>query len=214
MTIHLREATPEDAGGLAHVCRLAGGGAFEYLYDGLQTGHDAQTILTALAARKNTPYSYHRFTVAESDGEFAGAANAISIPDLVSAEPHVLPTLYNELGMNRIAVLRATLRRMRLGLRIRGRQPDADTLILANVAVFPEHTGQGIGAALVQHILDRAAVERYPSVSLVVWDANTRAHALYERMGFEQIYTAPFKPLPRMPYRARGLMVAKTTSPE
>ncbi len=209
MTTQFRDATPQDSADIARVCCLAGGGAFEFLYNDLQRDHSAETILAALSALQSTPYSYRRFIVAESDGEFAGAANAISLPNLIATEKNVLPALRNNLGLGRTSVVRAVVRRIRLGLRIRGRQLDSDTIILANIAVFPKHTGKGIGASLVQHVLDEASTGGYPSVSLVVWDSNMRARTLYKRMGFALVDTAPFKPLPSMPYQARCLMVAQ-----
>ncbi len=207
MAIELRVATTDDAPAVARICMLAGGGAFEYLYGGLSAQMDAESLMTGLCAMDASPYSYRRFTMAETGGEVVGGINAISMADLKEADLAVLPALSGDLGLGALAVLRSSFRRIRLGLRMRGRQPAADSLILANVAVFPEYTGQGIGAKLVQHVLDHATAEGYPSVSLVVWDSNDRARALYERIGFEVADTAPFKPIRDLPYHARCLMV-------
>jgi GNAT superfamily N-acetyltransferase len=50
--------------------------------------------------------------------------------------------------------------------------------------VRPAARGLGIGRLLVQTVIDQAAAAGAPSVLLWVFDANERAKALYERMGF------------------------------
>jgi ribosomal protein S18 acetylase RimI-like enzyme len=50
--------------------------------------------------------------------------------------------------------------------------------------VRPTARGLGIGRLLVQTVIDQAATAGAPSVLLWVFDANERAKALYERMGF------------------------------
>ena len=205
--VQLRAATPEDASAIAGICLLAGGGVFEYLYGCAQSDTNAESILTKLSALASTPYAYRRFTMAEMDGAVVGGVNVISVPDLINAEEAILPAMFQTLGLSRMTVFRTAFRRIRIGLRMRGQRPDAATLVLANVAVFGEYAGKGIGEQLVQHVLDRAAKENYPSVSLVVWDSNSRARTLYQRMGFELVDTAPFKPLRNLRYRARCLMV-------
>ncbi len=210
MAIELRAATKADAAAVARICMLAGGGAFEYLYSGLGANTTAESLLTKLCALESAPYSYRWFTVAESDGEIVGGANAISMEALKAADLTVLPALKNNLALGTLAVLRSAVRRIRLGLRMQGRHPDPDSLILGNIAVFPGFTGRGIGAQLVNHVLEHAAAEGYRSVSLVVWDTNDRARGLYERLGFSVVDKAPFKPLASMPYRGRYLMVANT----
>lgn len=50
--------------------------------------------------------------------------------------------------------------------------------------VDPEMQSQGIGAALMRHVLDDDAVRRAPAVWLDVWENNHRAHKFYTRWGF------------------------------
>ena len=195
---------------MARICVLAGGGAFEYLYDGLRTGTSTDALMAEICALDTPPYSYRHFTLAESDGEIAGGVNALSMDTLKEADLTVLSALQRDLGLSRLAVFRGAFRRIRLGLRLQGRHPDVDSLILCNVAVFPEFTGRGIGARLVNHVLHQDAADGYRSVSLVVWDSNDRARGLYERLGFSVVDKAPFRPLATMPYRGRYLMVANT----
>jgi ribosomal protein S18 acetylase RimI-like enzyme len=50
------------------------------------------------------------------------------------------------------------------------------------IALWPEYRGQGIGTALLEHLLE-AAKHRYPAISLSV-SPNNPAIRLYERLGF------------------------------
>ncbi|MEU6254975.1 GNAT family N-acetyltransferase [Streptomyces sp. NPDC047043] len=50
------------------------------------------------------------------------------------------------------------------------------------IAVTPDRQGEGLGTALVQHVLDRCDRE---NVSTYLEASNARSRALYERLGFE-----------------------------
>jgi ribosomal protein S18 acetylase RimI-like enzyme len=53
------------------------------------------------------------------------------------------------------------------------------------IALLPEYRGQGIGTALLQHLLE-AAKHSYPAIALSV-SPNNPARCLYERLGFETV---------------------------
>jgi len=50
------------------------------------------------------------------------------------------------------------------------------------IGVTPEHQGEGIGSALVQHVLDRCDREGLPAY---LEASSARSRGLYERLGFE-----------------------------
>ncbi len=54
-----------------------------------------------------------------------------------------------------------------------------------SVALLPEHRGKGIGTALMEQVLEEAAI-RYETVSLSVSKGNP-ARKLYKRLGFKQV---------------------------
>lgn len=60
---------------------------------------------------------------------------------------------------------------------------------LGSIAADPEWRGQGIGSALTA-ALTRRGLETTSQVSLGVYTDNTRAIALYERLGFAIVYSA------------------------
>lgn len=63
----------------------------------------------------------------------------------------------------------------------------ADQAELGNVAVTARARGQGIGAALVNTVLERAARRDIREVFLEVRPSNPNARRLYERLGFVQV---------------------------
>ena len=63
----------------------------------------------------------------------------------------------------------------------------ADELYLETVAVHPRARGRGVGGALLRFAEDEARRRGRGSVSLYCICANTRAHALYRRLGYEDV---------------------------
>jgi ribosomal protein S18 acetylase RimI-like enzyme len=55
------------------------------------------------------------------------------------------------------------------------------------IAVVPNARGKGIGAALLDALLDHARAEGHEAISLSVDRENAGAIALYERYGFERV---------------------------
>ncbi len=63
----------------------------------------------------------------------------------------------------------------------------ADDVPELTMAVVPGRRGQGIGAALLAAVLDRARQRGDRAVSLSVEDGNDTARRLYERLGFRVV---------------------------
>ena len=66
---------------------------------------------------------------------------------------------------------------------------------IADLAVTPNHDGQGIGRALLAHAEEWARKNRCKLLTLSVFPGNTRAHALYERNGFNADLLRMAKPV-------------------
>lgn len=65
------------------------------------------------------------------------------------------------------------------------------TWYICGVAVAIEHRGKGIGKGLMQIAREKALDNGYDSLSLVVFEENTRALCLYRNLGFKTIARAP-----------------------
>lgn len=53
-----------------------------------------------------------------------------------------------------------------------------------NLAVMPAFRGQGIGSLLIEHVEEEARSKGYEKLSILAEKNNTKAYALYEKMGF------------------------------
>jgi GNAT superfamily N-acetyltransferase len=62
-------------------------------------------------------------------------------------------------------------------------EEDAEQVYLAEIEVLPAWQGQGIGTAAIGSLMERATATGKP-LNLRVLHVNTRARALYERLGF------------------------------
>ncbi len=58
---------------------------------------------------------------------------------------------------------------------------------ITNVAVHPDHRGQGLGLAIVQALIKHAKSERLATISLEVRVSNTPAISLYRKVGFVEV---------------------------
>lgn len=66
-----------------------------------------------------------------------------------------------------------------------GREVDNTRFLIDGLAVAPDWRSQGIGSALIEALADQARARGYPVLRLDVADHNTRARALYDRLGFD-----------------------------
>jgi len=62
-----------------------------------------------------------------------------------------------------------------------------DEIHIGNIAVHPDHQGEGLGSALLEHILEEGRRRSLAFATLEVRPSNGTALALYERYGFERI---------------------------
>ena len=71
-----------------------------------------------------------------------------------------------------------------------------ETWYICGVAVLPEYRGHGIGSQLMAIAGQQAREHDYDRLSLVVFEQNTTALRLYQRLGYEVIDRAPVVPHP------------------
>jgi len=63
----------------------------------------------------------------------------------------------------------------------------ADQGEIANIAVSPDHRGQGVGRALLEAAIGEATARGIAAMYLEVRDSNQRARELYASRGFEEV---------------------------
>lgn len=74
--------------------------------------------------------------------------------------------------------------------------PEPDLAFLNRLAVLPQCQGQGLGRALVSHILDRAGRDGKKAVSIGIIKAHTRLASWYASLGFVPAGEKVFDHLP------------------
>ncbi len=62
---------------------------------------------------------------------------------------------------------------------------------MMNLAVLPDHRGQGIGTELVKYLIAQLSAEGNHCLTLEVRTSNSAAIALYDKLGFVQVGRRP-----------------------
>lgn len=171
--IIIRQASRKNAATIAHTVAMAIGDEVTLLN---YCGDDYIAVLTEIAAREGTQYSWQYALIAEVGGVVAGAVVGYDGAQL------------EELRKGTFAILQEKI----------GRVPniadetEAGEIYLDSVGVLPEFRGLGVGHALVATFCERAFAEDYERVGLLVDYANPNAERLYNSLGFERIGTKDF----------------------
>lgn len=171
--ITLRAAHEEDAALIARVVAMAIGDEEALV---AYCGKDYPSVLTEVARREGTQYSWQGALVAEVDGIVAGAVVGYDGARLA------------ELREGTLAVVQ----------RFTGRVPtivdetQAGEKYLDSVAVMPEFRGMGVGRELVKGFCERAFAEGHGCVGLLVDYGNPNAEQLYTSLGFVRVDSRPF----------------------
>ena len=171
--IIVRPARREDAATIACTVAMAiGDEAALHNY----CGDDYLAVLTEIACREGTQYSFTCGLVAEVEGVVAGA--------IVGYDGALLDTLRE----GTYAVIRERI----------GRTPtipdetEAGEFYLDSVGVLPEFRGLGVGRALLDALAEKAFAEGHERVGLIVDFDNPQAEKLYASLGFERVGTKLF----------------------
>lgn len=171
--IEIRKATREDAGLIARVVAMAIGDE-----EALRAycGDDYIAVLTEMARRESTQYSWQHALVAEVDGMRAGAVVGYDGERLYELREGTFSTLRDTIG--RVPMVKD--------------ECDGDEYYLDSVGIMPEYRGLGVGRELVRAFCERVESESYKSVGLIVDYDNPNAARLYLSLGFEPIDTRLF----------------------
>lgn len=171
--IIVRGATPEDAATIARTVALAIGdeGALQ-----AYCGEDYLAVLTEIAGREATQYSWQQALIAEVDGVVAGAVVGYDGARLQELRNGTLSVICERIG--RIPKITD--------------ETETGEYYLDSVGVLPEFRGRGVGRALVAAFCDKVFAEEHGRVGLMVDYENPNAERLYTSLGFERVGTKLF----------------------
>jgi O-6-methylguanine DNA methyltransferase len=171
--IVIRPAVSADAATIAEVIAMAIGdeaGLRNYC------GEEYMAVLTEVARREATQYSWQNALVAELNGVVAGAVVGYDGAQLYTLREGTFATI-NEFVERTQTIVDET---------------SAGEYYLDSVGVLPQYRGMGVGRALVSAFCDKAFAEGHQRVGLIVDFENPDAERLYTSLGFRRIGTRPF----------------------
>jgi ribosomal protein S18 acetylase RimI-like enzyme len=186
----LRPAVQADCPDIARLFLIASDGLAAYIWSRMDMpGLSLEEIGALRYAREGVAFSFRNCLVAEHDDAVAGMLHAYPMtrPDTPQPEDDPILRPYGELE-------------------------DYGSLYISGIALYPEHRGRGIGTQLLDAAAVRARSLGLPRLSLICFERNLRAMALYRRRGFAAIDRRPLVPHESLKYAdgdavlmARGL---------
>ena len=177
MDVVIRSAEPRDAEQIAMIIAMA---FHPELCENMSGGKGIEAVLgmmTRLALRQDSQYSYLNTLICEVDGKVAGGACGYDGKDL----KELRKALFADLQEHGLAVPEGLTD-----------ETEAGEFYIDSVAVFPEFRGKGIASRLIAAMEQRAAEKGIPVTGLLVDTDNPEAERLYTRLGFERVGPKPF----------------------
>jgi GNAT superfamily N-acetyltransferase len=175
----LRPATRTDCADIARLFLIASDGLAAYIWSRMDMpGLSLEEIGRRRYEREGVAFSYRNCLIAEADGAVIGMLHAYPMerPEAPSVESDPVLRPYSELE-------------------------DYGSLYISGVALHDAWRGRGVGTRLLQAAEIRARDLRLGRLSLICFERNARAMALYRRLGFGEIDRRPLVPHPSLKYR-------------
>jgi ribosomal protein S18 acetylase RimI-like enzyme len=167
MTI-IRKAISKDAEAIATLLLLAMEDIV-YGFIGEKDPKKAKAFLLHFAQQKNNQYSYQNCWVAAEEKEVVAAVNVYDGAQLSALRQPVLEHLKNQYN--------------------RHLEPEDETssgeYYIDTFGVSPHQQGKGIGANLLQFLIDEYVNKQGQTLGLLVAEENPNAKRLYLKMGFK-----------------------------
>lgn len=180
-TTLLRQAEAADAEYLAELINLAGEGVPNWLWT--QACFEGQTPLQIgieRARRTSGGFSYTNALVVAPNETPIGMVLSYPITEAPTDDPADLPAPiapYVELEKQSVG-----------------------TWYINALAVFEDCQNQGLGSQLLAAAEDEARANRFIRMSIQVYEQNTGAVRLYERLGYQRVASEPVRLHPAPPY--------------
>jgi ribosomal protein S18 acetylase RimI-like enzyme len=186
-----RPALKHESRRIAELYRLSSDGVADYIWTGLrEPGEDLLDVGARRYARENTDFSYQNVTVAVIGDEIVGmlAGYALGPPEQPGDEfdfdidPVLRP--YHQLEL-------------------------PNSFYISGMALFPRFRSRGIGTHLLALAAEQARKRDLRQLSLIVFEQNTGARRLYERIGFREVMREAVVPHRLIRYGGDALLLAK-----
>jgi ribosomal protein S18 acetylase RimI-like enzyme len=189
--IDYRPALATDCRDIARFICIAGGGLYEFLFDGLFPVLTAVDLLAVGVWGDRYPISFRNCQVAvdRASGGIVGTANAFPINDLKDEKYELVPAERRE-------HIQAMLQLQ-----------DWGSMFLNALAVGEQYRGLGIGTQLLRWAQGLAKAKGFARLSLHVWGDNEGAVQFYKAHGFVELGVAPLEMHPRLAHAGGSILM-------
>ena len=179
MKIAFRSAVAADVEAAVPLIYSSGPAAFDYVFT-LDSGPTAEDFLRRSFLDGAGEFGWRNHVVGELDGRIvaagAGWSGEMGFRFMIAGARQILGCYGAIAGAGVIG------RALRVEAIVP--PPSRTRFVVAHLGVRPETRGQGIGQALIEHLLDRGRRRGVEIAALDVAVTNPRGQALYERLGF------------------------------
>ena len=180
MDVEIRAARPEDVEAAVPLILSSGPDTFNYVFSH-RTRTNAEGFLRRAFVKENGEFGYKNHHVAVLDGVVIAAGTGYSSGDMMGFTLAAMRDIFSCYGpITGLAVIRRGLQVERVV-----RPPKSNLHYIAHIGVAPELRGRGVGARLVNFLLEQGRAKNRAVAGLDVSVENPRAQALYERLGFK-----------------------------
>lgn len=194
-TLAIRNATADDSATLAALMNIAGEGIPAWLWSNMaEPGEDVMAFGARRVARTEGGFSHINAHVATVQGAIAGMLLGYRLPDPYDAGPmDDLP-----------AVVRPLIELESLA---------PGSWYINAIATASAWRGQGIGTRLMALAQQLALDSGLSMLSLIVAEENTRAQALYQRLGYRTVALRMIIRFPGCPHAGHWALMTRSVDP-
>jgi ribosomal protein S18 acetylase RimI-like enzyme len=181
----IRSANPDDAHLASQLTHLSMGELADYLFGIVHLSVDE--LLAGLFSLKGNRFSWNITDIVNWNDEPAGMLVSFPGWEITRRNLSIGIGLFKLCGL--LDLLRLAVRAMSVA---EGIETYRDEYYVSNLAVFPALQGRGIGSSLLTHAEEKAHKAGLKKCSLIVDTENPGARRLYERCGYQVVFTKTY----------------------
>ncbi len=181
MSLTFRPAGADDADAAVPLIHASGPEQFDYVFCASDAGQARRFLRHAFVSGRGR-FGWRNHTVACIDDRVVGIGTAYGADTNLRFFFEDGLLILQHYGLRAFGVMLRGLRTEQVV-----RPPARGEWMIAHLAMAPEQRGNGLGARMVTHLIALGARAGRTEAVLDVSVENTRAEALYRRMGFELV---------------------------
>ena len=186
--LEFRAAKKEDCRAIAELYSISSDGVADYIWTKLaEDGENIYDVGQRRYENEDSAFSYKNCIIVEKDKKIIGMLVAFPMicDGSVSDDPVLAP--YSRLEAD-------------------------NSFYICGVALLPEYRGLGVGTELMQLAEQQAKIRKFNTLSLVVFEENTGALRLYEKLGYKEVQREKIVPHPLIHYTGDAVLMIKNLS--